>query len=126
MLLKPKMDPSMYMVYPAYMPGHSHNGRSHTLWGLPMCENIAYTFQTNPALGPGPHRVHFFFFKCVIHTYIYIYIVIMYFIYVIGPSSKTLGVFFSLISLISLTQLATIQLKNLTKTIKTFTIVIVF
>ena len=50
----------------------------------------------------------------------------MYFIYVIGPSSKTLGAFFSLINLISLTQLATIQLKNLTKTIKTFTIVIVF
>ena len=125
MLLKPKMDPSMYMVYPAYMPGHSHNGRSHTLWGLPMCENIAYTFQTNPALGPGPHRVHFFFLN-VLYIHIYIYIVIMYIIYVIGPSSKTLGDFFSLISLISLTQLATIQLKNLTKTIKTFTIVIVF
>ena len=112
------------MVYPAYMPGHSHNGRSHTLWGLPMCENIAYNFQTNPALGPRPHRVQFFFFLNVL--YIYIYIVIMYFIYVIGPSSKTLGAFFSLINLISLTQLATIQLKNLTKTIKTFTIVIVF
>ena len=50
----------------------------------------------------------------------------MYFIYVIGPSSKTLGAFFSLINLISLTQLATIQLKNLTKTIKTFIMIIVF
>jgi len=29
---------SWYMVYPTYMPVHSHTGESHTLWVPPMCE----------------------------------------------------------------------------------------
>ena len=57
--------------------------------------------------------------------YIYIYIVIIYFIYVMGPF-QNLRYSFSLISLTNLTKLATIQPKKLTKIIKTFIIVIVF
>ena len=55
---------------------------------------------------------------------IYLFIIIIYFIFVVGPPSKTLGPFFS-INQASLTQIITNQPKNLTKTIKTFTMVIV-
>ena len=30
------------MVYLAYMPGHSHTGGSHTLWGPSVCERLVY------------------------------------------------------------------------------------
>ena len=53
------------------------------------------------------------------------FIVIIYFIFIVSPLSKTLSPLLP-ISLASLTQIAIIQPKNLTKTIKTFTIVIVF
>ena len=53
------------------------------------------------------------------------FIVIIYFIFIVSPLSKTLGPLLP-ISLASLIQIAIIQPKNLTKTIKTFTIVIVF
>ena len=59
--------------------------------------------------GPGPN---FFFFSFI------------YFIFVVGPF-KTLSPIFS-ISLASFTQITTIQSKNLTKTIKTFTMLIIF
>ena len=57
--------------------------------------------------------------------FVNIYIVIIYFIYVMGPF-QNLRYSFSLISLTNLTKLATIQPKKLTKIIKTFIIVIVF
>ena len=47
------------------------------------------------------------------------FLVILYFIFVVGPP-------FSPISLVILNQIATIQPKKLTKTIKIFTMVIVF
>ena len=51
---------------------------------------------------------------------------VLYISFLGGPPFKTLGPPSPPIRLASLTQLATIQPKNLTKTIKTFAMVIVF
>ena len=60
------------------------------------------------------------------YIYIYIYIQFLYISFLqIGPFPKPQAPFSS-ISLTGLTQIATIQPKNLIKTIKTFTMVIVF
>ena len=67
--------------------------------------------------GLGPPWVQF---------YLFIFLVIKYFIFIVGSSFQNLRPPFSLISLASLNQIATIQSKNLTKTIKTFTMVIAF
>ena len=70
--------------------------------------NLWQCTRDGPRRGPtDPPWVLFFFF-----------FVILYFIFVFRP--------FSPISLVSLTQIATLQPKNLTKTIKIFTMMIVF
>ena len=75
------------------------------------------TNRDRPRWGPGPpFGTIFFYFICI---------VIIYFFYVIGTFKNLRRSFFS-IRLTSLTKLATIQSKNLTKTIKRFTIVIVY
>ena len=68
-------------------------------WGREIKRSV-YTW------GPGPPRSNFFF------------LVILYFIFVVGSP-------FSPINIAILTQIATIKPKNLTKTIKIFTMVIV-
>ena len=54
------------------------------------------------------------------------FIVIRHFIFLAGLSLQIFRPPFSSIIIASITQIATIQLKNLTKTIKTFTMVIIF
>ena len=58
--------------------------------------------------------------------YFYFFFYVLYISFLGGPPFKTLGPHSPPIRLASLTQLATIQSKNLTKTIKTFAMVIVF
>ena len=78
------------------------------------------TRQDGPRWGPKgawapPGPIFFFFFKLLYYV----------FYFVVDPPYKTLGTFLS-ISLANLAKIATIEPKNLTKTIKIFTMVIVF
>ena len=83
------------------------------------------------ARGPGPEPlgpiiyiyIYIYIYMCI---YIYICIVIIYFIFVVRLPFRNFRPSFFPINLASLTRIVTIQLKNLTKTIKIVIMMIVF
>ena len=88
------------------------------------CVRSCSVHEDGPRWGLGPPGP-VLLLSLLLYITLYIYIVIIYFFYVIGTFKNLRRSFFS-IRLTSVTKLATIQSKNLTKTIKPFTIMIVF